>query len=241
MRDKIKRGFRGIWIPAEIWLSDLPLIEKVMLAEIDSLDNDNGCTASNKYFAQFFNVSVTRISNIINNLIKRGLVVSEIDKIAGNRRILRGVLKKSLIGYTRKLKEGIKQKFNSLNYDNKIYSVENTFPRLRSETNAPAGPSVCPVQKKIKGKPGILNRYCRWKRSRAWCKFVNPDHGDDDKKCLSRFNEKVKKLRGLGFKKGDGTFYAALQNHVNAIMTKEADEVSQSGRPSERREVSRLA
>ena len=35
-----KRDFKGVWIPKEIWLStDLKVMEKLILVEIDSLDN----------------------------------------------------------------------------------------------------------------------------------------------------------------------------------------------------------
>ena len=41
-----ERAFKGIWIPKEIWLSqDLTMQEKIMLVEIDSLDNESGCFA----------------------------------------------------------------------------------------------------------------------------------------------------------------------------------------------------
>ena len=35
----MQRGFKGIWIPKEIWLSpDLNYVEKILLVEIDSLE-----------------------------------------------------------------------------------------------------------------------------------------------------------------------------------------------------------
>jgi hypothetical protein len=38
----MKRDFKGIWIPKEIWLNEnLTLQEKVFLVEIESLDNEN--------------------------------------------------------------------------------------------------------------------------------------------------------------------------------------------------------
>ena len=45
-----ERAFRGVWIPAEIWLNrELSLQEKVMLIEIDSLQHpQKGCFKSNK-------------------------------------------------------------------------------------------------------------------------------------------------------------------------------------------------
>lgn len=66
-----KRDFKGIWIPAEIWLSDLPVMEKLFLVEIDSLDNKDGCFASNKYFSEFFKISKGRCSQIIKSLEKK--------------------------------------------------------------------------------------------------------------------------------------------------------------------------
>ena len=71
----MERAFKGIWIPAEIWLnSDLTLLEKVFFVEIDSLDNEEGCFASNDYFSKFFNLSKNRCSEIIKSLEKKGLV-----------------------------------------------------------------------------------------------------------------------------------------------------------------------
>ena len=71
----MERAFKGIWIPSEIWLNkDLTLLEKVFLVEIDSLDNENGCFASNDYFSKFFKLSKSRCSEIINSLEKKGLI-----------------------------------------------------------------------------------------------------------------------------------------------------------------------
>ena len=42
--DKMNRSFKGIWIPAKLWLEeDLSKQEVLFLSEIDSLDNDDGC------------------------------------------------------------------------------------------------------------------------------------------------------------------------------------------------------
>ena len=75
----INRAFKGIWIPAEIWLhEDLSMQEKVFLAEIDSLDNEDGCYATNAYFAKFFGLSKDRVVVIINSLVKKGYLNSTI-------------------------------------------------------------------------------------------------------------------------------------------------------------------
>ena len=69
------RGFKGIWIPKEIWLSkELTIQEKVMLAEIDSLDNGEGCFATNEYFADFMGLSKDRARKIISSLKDKGYV-----------------------------------------------------------------------------------------------------------------------------------------------------------------------
>ena len=90
----MQRDFKGIWIPKELWiLKDLSLLEKVMLIEIDSLDNENGCYASNDYFADFFGLSKDRISKVINNLVKRGFVSSELKYKKGTCIVEKRVLK----------------------------------------------------------------------------------------------------------------------------------------------------
>ena len=70
-----KREAKGIWIPMKIWeKEDLSLIEKVFLVEIFSLDNEEGCFASNEYFANFFKLSKIRCSQIISSLKEKGYI-----------------------------------------------------------------------------------------------------------------------------------------------------------------------
>lgn len=73
---KEQRNFKGVWIPKEIWINDkISLLEKVILVEIDSLeDEEKGCYASNKYFADFFKLSNGRISQIITSLKEKGYI-----------------------------------------------------------------------------------------------------------------------------------------------------------------------
>ena len=74
----MERAFKGIWIPAEIWLSkELKIMEKLFLVEIDSLDNEDGCFASNEYFSNFFDLSKNRCSEIIKSLEKKGFIEIE--------------------------------------------------------------------------------------------------------------------------------------------------------------------
>lgn len=71
----MERDFKGVWIPSELWLnSDLKIMEKIFLVEISSLDGVDGCYASNGYFSEFFNLSKTRCSAIIQSLKAKGYI-----------------------------------------------------------------------------------------------------------------------------------------------------------------------
>ena len=76
------RGFKGIWIPKDLWLNkDLTVMEMLFLAEIDSLEQDEqGCFASNNHFSEFFGISRSRSSQIITKLIKKGFITATYDR-----------------------------------------------------------------------------------------------------------------------------------------------------------------
>jgi len=112
----MERNFKGIWIPKEIWLSkDLTVMEKLLFVEINSLDNKEGCFAGNAYFAEFFNLSKTRISLIIKGLITKGYITSTLIYKEGTKQILKRVLNISYIGYITKVKEPMQQKLKDNN------------------------------------------------------------------------------------------------------------------------------
>jgi len=88
----MNRDFKGVWIPKEIWLDEkLTWMEKLFLTEINSLDNENGCFASNKYFAEFFQLSNGRVSQIINSLIKKEYLSVKYDR--NGKEIIKRVLR----------------------------------------------------------------------------------------------------------------------------------------------------
>ena len=69
------RKFKGVWIPAEYWLDEnLTIMEMIILTEIDSLDGDDGCYASNKRFAEFIGMSTAYASKIIKSLKDKGYI-----------------------------------------------------------------------------------------------------------------------------------------------------------------------
>lgn len=83
-----ERDFKGVWIPKDIWLSrDLSLMEKVLFVEIHSLDNERGCFASNRHFAEFFDVSERQIRTYVGSLKQKGYITVSIAN--RNERVIR--------------------------------------------------------------------------------------------------------------------------------------------------------
>ena len=66
-----ERDFKGVWIAKDVWLDTrLNALEKIILTEIDSLDNgERGCWASNEYLAEFCQCSESKVSKAISKLI----------------------------------------------------------------------------------------------------------------------------------------------------------------------------
>ena len=73
--DKEKRAFKGVFVPANIWLNEeIKPSEKMLLTEIDSLDTQNECFANNDHFTSFLNVSKGRVSQMISHLKRLGFI-----------------------------------------------------------------------------------------------------------------------------------------------------------------------
>lgn len=128
----MQRDFKGVWIPREIWLStDLKVMEKLILVEIDSLDNEDGCFASNEYFSKFFSLSKNRCSEIIKSLEEKGYIeikyVYHNDSKAIAKRIIRCTRKtdrpiRNIDRGVRKIEEGYSE-----NCEDNNTSFNNTF------------------------------------------------------------------------------------------------------------------
>lgn len=89
-----KREFRGVWFPASVWLDRrLTAIEKIVLLEIDSLDGERGCYASNDYLAQFCQCGTRTVTQAISKLKSLGYI--EVKSFDGRKRVLRSCLAKS--------------------------------------------------------------------------------------------------------------------------------------------------
>lgn len=95
MSEKEKREFKGIWFPAEVWLDErLTALEKMILMEIDSLDNEDNCYASNEHLAKFCQCSQSKVSSAISKLKKLGYV--RVKSFDGRKRILESCLTVSI-------------------------------------------------------------------------------------------------------------------------------------------------
>tara|TARA_R100000951_G_scaffold113781_1_gene116545 strand:+ start:2502 stop:3581 length:1080 start_codon:yes stop_codon:yes gene_type:complete len=71
MSDKLK----GVWVEGKLWENkELLLVEKHLLQKIHDLDNENGCTAMNAWFAEFLGISKSRVSQLISKFKKEKLV-----------------------------------------------------------------------------------------------------------------------------------------------------------------------
>lgn len=104
------RRFTGIWIPAEIWEDQrLTYFEKALLAEIHSLDGEDHCFASNKYFEKFFNERTRKIQEGISKLKKLGYVHQI--SFDGRKRLLTTTYEK--FNTSAPQSESVKVKFNT--------------------------------------------------------------------------------------------------------------------------------
>jgi len=132
------REFKGIWIPAEIWLADeLNALEKILLVEVNSLDNERGCIAGNDYFAGFLGVTTIRVSQMIKKLKDEKYIYEA--SFDGRTRTLKSniktIIKQSKDDYKPALKEIIKQ--NEENYKPALKEIINNSNTVNNLSNNP--------------------------------------------------------------------------------------------------------
>ncbi|QSW20083.1 conserved phage C-terminal domain-containing protein [Clostridium gasigenes] len=88
------RAFKGVWIPAKVWLDKgLTLTEKVFLVEISSLDGINGCYAGNTHFMTFSGLSKGRCSGVIKALKTKGYINIKMIYKNDNKTVERRIIK----------------------------------------------------------------------------------------------------------------------------------------------------
>lgn len=137
-----QRDFKGVWIPKSIWLdSRLTALDKVILTEIDSLDQgERGCYASNKHIADFCQCSERKVSESISQLLRFGYV--RVQNFDGRQRELRSCLAKNASlnsnnceADTKKLRQSNTDNNTSTNTKNKRVKKVFTPPTLEEVEN----------------------------------------------------------------------------------------------------------
>ena len=135
----MNRDFKGVWIPKDIWLDEnLTWMEKLLLVEIDSLDAEKGCFASNDYFAKFFQLSKSRISDLVGQLVNKGYITTfllyegkqvkrrEISMVIPIRKF-EGGIRKTEEGYSENAQDNNTVINNTVSNNNKLYSSKESF------------------------------------------------------------------------------------------------------------------
>lgn len=125
------RDFKGIWIPKEVWLDErLSPLEKIILAEIDSLDTEEygGCVAGNDYLAEFCQCSANKVALAVSKLKELGYI--ELVSFDGRTRKLKSRLNISQRQTLKKSKAGI-EKENTINKEDKNTDYRKEYTEKR--------------------------------------------------------------------------------------------------------------
>lgn len=196
----MERNFKGIWIPKEIWLNNnLTLQEKAFLVEIDSLDNDEGCYATNEYFSKFFNLSKNRCSEVIKSLEKKEMIV--ITYIRGNngkknieKRIIKLVEKsntpiRKIDRATREIEEGYSENCEE---NNTIFNNTNNNTNNIYNENELKGLS----EKLFSLYPRCGNKLKSINKISNLIKDIGYEHLE---RCIKRYLEHIDIIRNNGF------------------------------------------
>lgn len=122
----MKRDFKGVWIPKEVWLDgSLNINEKVLLVEIHSLDGEAGCYASNAHFVQFLNTSESTLKRSMRKLVSKGYIsipsYSEHRIIHSNLRTMIAMQKQS---------DKLNDLADEANKHPLVEKIEREFPRV---------------------------------------------------------------------------------------------------------------
>lgn len=178
------RDFKGVWIPKEVWLDNrLTALDKIILTEIDSLDNENGCTAGNEYLAMFCQCSETKVSTAVRKLIDLGYIYQK--SFDGRIRVLKSRLLKNERQDLNNLNAEYK-KVKVINKDNNInINYKYIIDHLNEKTKSNYRYTSVKTQKLIKARINdgfteqdfikvIDNMVIRWTGT-EWEQYLTPD------------------------------------------------------------------
>ena len=175
-------------IPAEVrYDPDLKDKAKLLYGEITALSDKCGyCYASNRYFAELYNVSQTTISLLIKNLIDSGYIESEIEYKEGSKEILNRYLKIIKGGYLKNLKEGYLKKVKDINTSVNNTSINKIFRK----------PTIQDIQEYCNERNNGINAeaFYDFYESKGWC--VGKNKMKDWKACVRTWEQRNKKESG---------------------------------------------
>lgn len=141
-------------IPADIrYDSELKDKAKLLYGEITCLCNEYGfCYATNKYFADLYKVSLRTISELINNLVSKGFLISEIIYKEDSKEV-----KLRKLYLSNKTSIPIEKNFYTPR-KKLLYPIEENF----QENNTSINNKENIYKRKIFNKPTIeeINNYC---------------------------------------------------------------------------------
>ena len=102
-------------------------LQKLLYSEITALTNKTGeCWASNRYFAELYDVSERTISDGVNKLVKFGYIESRVETDKGNVRYIKlRTIEENFYTYGKKLPDPYRKKLlqNNININNKNNTV----------------------------------------------------------------------------------------------------------------------
>lgn len=132
----MERQFKGVWIPAEIWLdARLTLVEKALYAEIDSFSGiGKSFHKANETIQLEYGVSRPTVSKAIKKLESLGFIESTFD---GRIRHLTVQADRKI--FTGRGKESFGQTVNNLRAEGKNSTSNNTVERTTKNTTKESG------------------------------------------------------------------------------------------------------
>lgn len=170
--EKHERDFKGIWIDRKIWLDNrLNALDKIILAEIDSLDaTDDGCYASNEYLADFCGCSASKVSSSISKLIEYELIY--VKKFDGRVRYLKSRLKE-IERQSSKNCEADYQNLEEININN---NINNNSPLANGQEQSSSiekemtenFEKIWNLYPRKEGKNSAFNHYKAWLKGKKY-------------------------------------------------------------------------
>ena len=186
------RKFKGVWIPAEYWLDEnLSIMEVVILTEIDSLDGQNGCFASNNHFASFIGMTPAYVSKIIKHLKEKGYI--SVNYRTENRVTTRSI---KIIRGINSSKEGINNSLDPINYSVPSNTSSNTSNNTDSNSSSGRRREEDPEREQI---------------YKQFFQIARMNDGMKDKTTTPTYDE-IKQLRSL--------LYRINIDTLNAVVSK---------------------